>query len=32
MPLAFHTLVFDVYEKYDDTSIGICELYVDKKY
>jgi hypothetical protein len=24
MPLAFHTPMINVYEKYDDTSIKIC--------
>jgi hypothetical protein len=24
MPLAFHTLMNIVYEKYDDPSIGLC--------
>jgi hypothetical protein len=24
MPLAFHTLIFDVYENYDDMLIEVC--------
>jgi hypothetical protein len=32
MPLAFHTLMINMYEKYDDTSIGIRQLFMDKKY
>jgi hypothetical protein len=32
MPLAFHTPMIIVYEKYDDTSIRILLICVDKKY